>query len=145
MMTTSSAGERASGALLLLVRADGAVLLQHRDDDARIAYPGRWAIPGGSIEPGESPVAAAVREIAEETSYQIAPAALNLIAARADAQNGVPVRRHFFWATYDGRQPVLCLEGQEMRWTTEDEAAGLLFCPGHGEALRLFFDRVSAR
>ncbi len=138
-MTTSSDGISPSGALLLLVRDDGAVLLQHRDDNPAIDYPGLWAIPGGAIEPGEQPIAAAVREIEEETGYRIAPEALKLIVRRTDAKNGVPVLRHYFWAAYDGRQPVLCLEGQEMRWVTEAEATGLTFCPGHGEALDAYF------
>jgi len=138
-MTTSSDGISPSGALLLLVRDDGAVLLQHRDDNPAIDYPGLWAIPGGANEPGEQPIAAAVREIEEETGYRIAPEALKLIVRRTDAKNGVPVLRHYFWAAYDGRQPVLCLEGQEMRWVHEPETANLRFCPGHGEALRAYF------
>lgn len=138
-MTTSSDGRSPGGALLLLVRDDGCVLLQHRDDNPTIDYPGLWAIPGGAIEPGEQPLAAAVREIAEETGYRIVPEALKLIVERTDAKDGVPVRRHYFWAAYDGRQPVLCLEGQEMRWVSEAETESLSFCPGHGEALRAFF------
>jgi len=134
-----------SGALLLLVRRDGAVLLQHRDNIPTIDYPGRWGIPGGAVEPGETPWQAAVREIREETSYRIAPKDLNLIVVRADDRNGVPVWRHYFWAAYDGEQPVHCLEGQEMRWLFRDEAAGLTFCPGHGEALAVFFARAAAR
>lgn len=138
-MTTRSDSCSPGGALLLLVRDDGAVLLQHRDDNPAIDYPGLWAIPGGAIEPGEQPLSAAVREIEEETGYRIAAKALKLIVARSDAKNGVPVMRHYFWAAYDGRQPVLCLEGQEMRWVHEAGTAGLTFCPGHGEALRAYF------
>ncbi|MEU1395288.1 NUDIX domain-containing protein [Micromonospora zamorensis] len=41
-------------ALVLLVDPSGAVLLQHRDEDAP-ASPGQWSLPGGHIEPGESP------------------------------------------------------------------------------------------
>jgi 8-oxo-dGTP diphosphatase len=31
------------------------------------AYSGRWIVPGGGIEPGESKVAAVIRETQEET------------------------------------------------------------------------------
>jgi 8-oxo-dGTP diphosphatase len=42
------------------------VLLQKRED-FRV-----WAIPGGSIEPGESPEEAGIRETREETGYHVA-------------------------------------------------------------------------
>jgi 8-oxo-dGTP pyrophosphatase MutT (NUDIX family) len=35
-----------------------------------------WEIPGGGVEPGETTLAAAVRETAEETGYQVPPAAV---------------------------------------------------------------------
>jgi 8-oxo-dGTP diphosphatase len=46
-----------------LVRS-GAVLAAQRDRPAELA--GRWELPGGSVEPGESEPAALVRECAEE-------------------------------------------------------------------------------
>lgn len=44
-------------------------LMQLRDNDPRILYPGYWALFGGHLEPGESPEVAVVREIQEEISY----------------------------------------------------------------------------
>lgn len=32
-------------------------------------YVNKWIIPAGAIEPGEAPLAAAVREVEEEVSY----------------------------------------------------------------------------
>ena len=43
---------------------DGRVLAARRTSPAPVA--GRWEFPGGKVEPGESPAAALVREIAEE-------------------------------------------------------------------------------
>jgi len=36
-------------------------------------YPNVWSNPGGSIEPGELPLQAAVRELAEETGIVVPP------------------------------------------------------------------------
>lgn len=64
------AGERWKGlrpvASGLLRRADGAVLLQHRDDDPTIIDSGKWSLFGGGVEPGEDQDAALLRELQEE-------------------------------------------------------------------------------
>ena len=47
-----------------LVDADGRVLVQQRPADKTMA--GLWEFPGGKVEPGETPEAALIRELAEE-------------------------------------------------------------------------------
>ncbi len=59
------------GAVVLLVDAAGRVLLQQRDDDVPPAGYGRWALPGGHLEPGEPPHEAALREMEEETGLRV--------------------------------------------------------------------------
>jgi 8-oxo-dGTP diphosphatase len=46
-------------------------LLQLRDNDPKILYPGYWALFGGHIEPGETPEIAVAREVAEEIGYTL--------------------------------------------------------------------------
>ena len=53
-----------AGAVLL--RSDGAVLLQHRDDIAGISNPGVWSLFGGGLEADESAEAGMLRELREE-------------------------------------------------------------------------------
>ena len=48
---------------------DDSYLLQLRDNDPSIVYPGCWGLFGGTIELGESPREAAARELKEEIHY----------------------------------------------------------------------------
>jgi 8-oxo-dGTP diphosphatase len=57
-----------------LVDADGRVLVQQRPDGAAMA--GLWEFPGGKIEPGETPEAALIRELAEELGIDVEAACL---------------------------------------------------------------------
>ena len=57
-------------------RAEPGILLTQRPD-TMAAHPGQVAFPGGKIEPGEDPIAAALREADEELS--IAPEAVRVI------------------------------------------------------------------
>jgi 8-oxo-dGTP pyrophosphatase MutT (NUDIX family) len=58
-------------ALAILYR-DGKFLMQLRDDKAGIPYPGHWALFGGHLESGETPLEGLKREILEEIEYAIA-------------------------------------------------------------------------
>jgi 8-oxo-dGTP diphosphatase len=65
-------------ACVLLIDPRGWVLLQERDEHAEIA-PELWAASGGHVEPGESYLEAAVRELQEETGLVVAPDELQLV------------------------------------------------------------------
>lgn len=77
---------RTAGRMLVLDPAGCVLLLEHRldlDTDETV-----WAAPGGGCEPGESPLRAAVRELAEECGFEAAP--------EADESVHVEVRRWYF-------------------------------------------------
>jgi 8-oxo-dGTP pyrophosphatase MutT (NUDIX family) len=63
------AGKGKVGGIVLL-RGDGAALLQHRDDKPGLPHAGLWVFPGGHCEAGEPIEACARREFFEETGYR---------------------------------------------------------------------------
>jgi 8-oxo-dGTP pyrophosphatase MutT (NUDIX family) len=104
---------------VVLLRDDGAALLQHRDEIETISDPGLWVFPGGHVEAGEAPYAGAVRELEEETCYRCGR--LRLLT-RLSVPEGELV---FFWEEYDRRQPVECREGQALRFIPREEVEKL--------------------
>ena len=59
------------GVSAILINRLGQVLLQQRDDNPAIRYPGHWSLFGGTIEEDESPAMAAAREVKEEIDYDM--------------------------------------------------------------------------
>lgn len=53
-------------------------ILMFKRSETKKAFPGWWALPGGHIEEGENPLAAAIREVREETGITITPKNIQL-------------------------------------------------------------------
>ena len=109
-------------ALVLLVDPSGAVLLQHRDE-AAAASPNQWSLPGGHLEPGETPQEAARRELLEETGLTV-DELHPLWNGPRPSEDGFPhtVMVHVFGGTTLARQEDVVLgEGQAMVFVPRDE------------------------
>ena len=118
-------GETSPVCGVVLLREDGAALLQLRDDRPDIQDPGIWVFPGGHVEPGESPEAGARREFLEETRYlcdHLEPL-VSFDASSVGYSGDYPII--FFWTRFDGKQELECCEGQELRFVKAEEVATL--------------------
>jgi 8-oxo-dGTP diphosphatase len=113
---------------VLLVDSAGRLLLQLRDGNTRID-PHRWCLPGGHVDPGEDPVDAAHRELAEETGLKVERLDLFWRGIAPSARyRGALGEYHVFYAATDARdQDVVCGEGVGMWFTPPQRIRGLVF------------------
>jgi 8-oxo-dGTP diphosphatase len=54
----------------IIVNSGGCVFVQRRSDERKL-FPGLWDIPGGHVEPDETPLEALAREVYEETGWRV--------------------------------------------------------------------------
>ncbi|MET0840499.1 MAG: NUDIX domain-containing protein [Marmoricola sp.] len=121
-------------ARVLVVDDTGRTLL-FSDSDPGIPGLCWWITPGGGVEPGESDLEAAVRELAEETGLAVDPAAIRGPLARRHVRHGytdvvVEQDEVFFGVTvpaFDvddaGHTEEERLTMTSHRWWTRDELA----------------------
>lgn len=103
-------------AAVILVDRRGWVLLQERDERPVIA-PEKWAFSGGHLEPGEDPLAGAVRELEEETEVSLSPAELQLLAVHDvhHPETGTDDKLHLYAAGVDLTDAdIVCHEGRQI-------------------------------
>ncbi|MCW2758007.1 MAG: hydrolase [Nocardioidaceae bacterium] len=107
---------------------DGRVLVAHR--------PGQgWELPGGKVEPGESPEAALVREISEELGCTVE--VTGWLAGQSEIRPGLVLR--VAAARLVAGEPVP-FEHDAIRWVAADLVDDLDWLP----ADRPFLDQVRA-
>lgn len=111
---------------------DGCLLLVRR---GRAPALGKWSVPGGRVEWGETLADAAVREVAEETGLEATCGGFaGWVERIGDGHHYVIVD---FWVTVEGRQdPVAGDDAAEARWVPLAELGDLDLTGGLGDFLR---------
>jgi 8-oxo-dGTP diphosphatase len=112
-----------------LIDPAGRVLLQQRAPGKAMA--GLWEFPGGKVEPGETPEAALVRELAEELGISVDGAALTP-AGFASARLG---ERHMILLLYlcrAWRGTPRPLDASALKWLRPAEMVAAEMPPADG-------------
>jgi len=109
----------------------GRLLLIKRGHDPEA---GRWSLPGGRVEPGETDEQAVVREIREETGLSVACGQL-IGSVERPGLRGAVVAIADYAATVTGGTLVPGDDAADARWVSPADLAGLTLTGGLAEAL----------
>lgn len=124
----------------IAVFKDGAVLLVLR---GQAPYAGRWSLPGGKIEAGESAAAAALRELREETGI-VAEIAGMLESAeiRPPEPGGAVYRLAVFYGHHIGGSLAPGDDSQDAQFVSLDALGTLLITEGTAALIRRAAERL---
>ena len=122
------------GVSAILMNSRGQVLLQQRDDNPAIRYPGHWSLFGGTVENDETPAAAVAREVKEEIDFDLR----NFGLFREFVQNN---KHEFAFVGELSAEPheLTLSEGQAMNLFYPSQLQELLIRPDDKETLREYF------
>lgn len=109
--------ERVLAASAVITDADGRILLALRGTEPE---KGRWSVPGGSVEPGETLSAAAAREAFEETGL-VVEIGRRLWVVEIPAGDGRTYEVHDFAAVPVGGSLRAGDDAVDVRWFTPAE------------------------
>lgn len=120
---------------------DGRILLIHKTDNLL------WALPGGAHEPGESIRDTVVREVKEETGYDVEPVTITGTYTNPHhvmVYDDGEVRQQFslcFAARLVGGKRRTSSESSEVEWVTPDELGKLDMHPSMRLRIQHYLDR----
>jgi ADP-ribose pyrophosphatase YjhB (NUDIX family) len=115
--------------------ADGRLLVVRR---ANPPSRGLWSIPGGRVEPGETPVDAVRREVREETGLEVevGPPVGSVVLAGADPGDRYLVTDYATELRPGSAVPTPGDDADAVRWVGYDDFLTLDLAPGLAAALQ---------
>ena len=124
-----------------IVDGDDRILVTQRAPGTSLA--GLWEFPGGKIEPGETPEAALVRELAEELAIAVEPDTLMPLGFVSHAYPQFHlVMLLYLCRAWTGTPKGL--EGQPLRWERVDALAGLPMPPADVPLVKVLHAHLGA-
>jgi 8-oxo-dGTP diphosphatase len=124
----------------VVVGKDGRVLLIRR-----AAPPGRgqWSLPGGKVEPGETPSAAVVREVREETGLDVR--VIDELGVVTYDGEGFSYSIHEHLCDVTGDQARAGDDADAVRWTLPEELEALGVSAATRDVIALGLARLAER
>src|SRR5256714_2508725 len=150
-MTEPRHHPRKISAGVILVDPDGRILLQLRDDDPAIMFPGHWGITGGAGHADETPEQTARREVREETgltlgklepfkAYYFPSDAAGNGKKRAASKASAEYELYLYHAPcVTPAEEMVCGEGRGLRFFAPHELPVIDIAYNHRDALTEFF------
>ncbi|OGO50409.1 MAG: hypothetical protein A2148_02040 [Chloroflexi bacterium RBG_16_68_14] len=124
---------------ILLVNPQGQILLQLRDSDPLIMFPGFWGITGGGGEDDESPETTARRELSEETGLALRDITFFKVYYLSEDSGEAPREVYIYHAPIDrGVHELSVGEGRALRFFSPEDLADLPLAYNHAEVLADF-------
>ena len=127
-----------------MVHRGASVLLLRRRNPPNM---GKWALPGGLVELGETVQEAAVREIQEETGLKVRIEGLLDVQTDLHRDGNSKIEFHYILVDYLAR-PVsgrlkINVESSDSGWFTQARLPGLPMSEGTKNVLGMFFQQRS--
>ena len=118
-------GEKILAAAAIVINERDEVLLIRR---GHAPSKGKWSLPGGSVQPAETPDQAALREVREESGLEV-----EISTELWRITVALPPAHEFdlvgFLANYSGGEPVAADDAELARWITPAEFESLETTP----------------
>jgi len=119
-----------------LIERDGRYLLIKRGNEPS---KGKWSIPGGKVELGESLTEAVKREVMEECHVQIEIMKIFNVMDRILKDDSGAIKYHFvlidYYAKYVSGEARAQSDADEMKWVTAEEMVNLDMNPQSREVI----------
>ena len=122
------------GSSIIFVNDKQQVLLFLRDDKPDIPYPNMWDVPGGHVEPDETPEECIVREMKEEMNLDLKDFQL---FCKKEFDDRI---EYTFWKKQNLEiDKINLMEGQCLKWFTQQETASIKLAYGFNKIVKEFY------